>query len=922
MATQQDTFDNSDNLATLENSEVSGGVLQASTVANCIEFDGTNNSRVVIGTFGGADPLALNGSDFTVHLWVRTDFELGSGTDNNKSFSRIIDKSNGSNSTGGYGIYIHSDRKIYMACNGTSYTHSSSIRFPEDERWHHLAFTADGALWRLYLDGVQIFQANQSKRPPSTSCPLHIGGRPSSTTQNANCRVRSAYIHNAALTPAEISRIYEYGFIPTANIVDGWELNESSGSTAASYSGSNDGTLSADAAFVSSDPFVKLWSNTISNNIGALMTSPSSIDSFSYTLANDPKNNNARVQFSSDNSTWKSSDGSVIPSGVYEFDGLDDYLDFGASFFTSAFSFSCWTKAGVDFGTSDTYIHTIASDRNKGAAGTEDGWSLYFQKSGLSAVVNIYAIVEDSGSYVFHTYEYDRFQNGKWNHVSLTWNPTGQSLNLYVNGVPLATSSTSVSGTVSSLNSSNNFYIGRRANNVQYFEGEICHPVIHQDELTASEVGGIYLNHNIPSDNLLSQYLFNGNVNDATGSNNGSAAGGAVNKTGEEYIPALGRSLDQKYSYRFDGIDDFITIADDAALDFASSSFTVSANVFLDSQNDNGGWSGIFSKLSGTAWAAGVDGYCLIFTGGGGTDISARKVEGVVADGSVSVDIEPSFTLKDHGTAYYRWTHLTMVVDRASNIMFLYQDGIKSTGNQSTSSITDPSTTVDAWIGKHLRYVNGRICNVAVWNDVRSEAEILQELENGYVDTTDANLVGYWPLNGDADDYSSNSNNGTVSGATSQVDPYRPISAAPSQQTISLSSLSLTDTVYYRIVSDSFKADNEPTTLTETTFTYTSDGGGGGDPITGPTTKTLSFASSNGDEEIIAAPDANKNIVLLGATSSVACVLKETDASGAVIAYIPAGHSKFKAPVKVASGTAVHVQGASNITLFFTQIHS
>ena len=73
MATQQDTFDNSDNLATLNNSEVSGGVLQASTVANCIEFDGTNNSRVTIGTFGGMIYITATMFNYSVNIYfIRT----------------------------------------------------------------------------------------------------------------------------------------------------------------------------------------------------------------------------------------------------------------------------------------------------------------------------------------------------------------------------------------------------------------------------------------------------------------------------------------------------------------------------------------------------------------------------------------------------------------------------------------------------------------------------------------------------------------------------------------------------------------------------------------------------------------------------------------------------------------------------------
>ena len=40
----------------------------------------------------------------------------------------------------------------------------------------------------------------------------------------------------------------------------------------------------------------------------------------------------------------------------------------------------------------------------------------------------------------------------------------------------------------------------------------------------------------------------------------------------------------------------------------------------------------------------------------------------------------------------------------------------------------------------------GQISNVAIYNDARTAAEILEDYKSGYVDLTDPNLVAYYPM--------------------------------------------------------------------------------------------------------------------------------------------------------------------------------
>jgi hypothetical protein len=103
---------------------------------------------------------------------------------------------------------------------------------------------------------------------------------------------------------------------------------------------------------------------------------------------------------------------------------------------------------------------------------------------------------------------------------------------------------------------------------------------------------------------------------------------------------------------------------------------------------------------------------------------------------------------------------------------------------------------------------NGQIANVAIYNDVRTPSEIQTDFLNGYVDTTDANLVSYYPLAGE---FSSGvykdvagSNNGSCSAGTTCPtvikDIYRPQPQEPAQVTLDLTTgfATSSEQFYYR----------------------------------------------------------------------------------------------------------------------------
>jgi hypothetical protein len=107
------------------------------------------------------------------------------------------------------------------------------------------------------------------------------------------------------------------------------------------------------------------------------------------------------------------------------------------------------------------------------------------------------------------------------------------------------------------------------------------------------------------------------------------------------------------------------------------------------------------------------------------------------------------------------WHHVVVTYSSA-NVMSFYVDGQAAGSSTQTGTWTQ---TVNRYIGNRDSgdtWFNGSIANVQIYNtslDVRQIQALYQEGIGG-APIQLQNLVGWWPLNGDANDYSGNNNNG------------------------------------------------------------------------------------------------------------------------------------------------------------------
>jgi len=185
-----------------------------------------------------------------------------------------------------------------------------------------------------------------------------------------------------------------------------------------------------------------------------------------------------------------------------------------------------------------------------------------------------------------------------------------------------------------------------------------------------------------------------------------------------------------------------ITDASQTGLDITGD-ITIEAWIKLES--DSSSYS-IVSKQDGSE-----NGYALTYQGGS----NDRFVFGVSGTNKLSYTTLSTET----------WYHIASVYDASAGTNDIYVNGVALTRMTGLpTSITD--TTADFKFGKSTYdgYFDGLIDEVRVWNDIRTVTEIADNYERELVGN-EANLQGYWRLNNNYLDETSNNNDLTASGS-------------------------------------------------------------------------------------------------------------------------------------------------------------
>lgn len=155
------------------------------------------------------------------------------------------------------------------------------------------------------------------------------------------------------------------------------------------------------------------------------------------------------------------------------------------------------------------------------------------------------------------------------------------------------------------------------------------------------------------------------------------------------------------------------------------------------------------------------------------------------SDGKVSIDNSDDGTSNaGHYVGYTTdeaqistgvWTHIAASFDVASEVGIIYINGesVAATKNGSMGS-TLVNGSANFQIGSYeppLNFFDGLIDEVRVWNDIRTEQEILDNMNKELVGN-EAGLVGYWKFNNNAEDTTANNNDLTIANSPSYSSDY------------------------------------------------------------------------------------------------------------------------------------------------------
>jgi hypothetical protein len=201
------------------------------------------------------------------------------------------------------------------------------------------------------------------------------------------------------------------------------------------------------------------------------------------------------------------------------------------------------------------------------------------------------------------------------------------------------------------------------------------------------------------------------------------------------------------YALSFDGVDDYVDISS-SELDITSD-FTIEANIYIDNLTET--YCSIIARRNSSEYQY----QFRLFDTGSGYVLSL-----LTSGGCVNAN-----TILNAG----QWYHVVVTYDVDGNTTF-YIDG-NSDGSATSLSIS--SKNVGTYIGKQggdMHYFSGAIDEIRIWNDLRTQTEIENNM-NKELNGNETELIAYYKMNTGSGSIAyddAGNNDGTIIGATWQ----------------------------------------------------------------------------------------------------------------------------------------------------------
>ncbi|MGC8586862.1 MAG: LamG domain-containing protein [Candidatus Micrarchaeia archaeon] len=404
-------------------------------------------------------------------------------------------------------------------------------------------------------------------------------------------------------------------------------------------------------------------------------------------------------------------------------------------------------------------------------------------------VLGIYSGQTCSDSWADHRCAGPLVDNGQWNFIGFTY-ASGTNTIVYVNGIPYVGSGTGTPNVQTGVGTIANIGGGNSGAN---FTGSIANVQIYNTTLTPQEVSQLYYEGisapPISNSGLVGWWPLNGNANDYSGFNNN----GALNSV--QFLALQNYSRDSIFYAPLPTKVSPIpgVLACDTPSQCSSSSPKLYlgrmplelTNALFQTANFNGNQNSyvnvgnsqllnIFKSLTVTAWVnAHSNSTAAIYE----QDGCNAQYELFIEGGYVKMRVTTSTGFVDTGGDAPLPTNQWVFVAGTFNITNagIYTDGDFKGSVPVGNTLTAHSGGygyIGELVGGCTNYdLNGNLSNVQIYNTSLSGSQIRQLYKEGIngVPLPNADLVAWWPLDGNSNDYSGNGNNGT---AYSMTYPY------------------------------------------------------------------------------------------------------------------------------------------------------
>lgn len=623
--------------------------------------------------------LNLGTSQFTIEAWAKW---ADNGTQ-----QAIVTKGSGTGNPVGYRLMVSPTGNIIANIGDfTNSANAITVKNYPANTWHHLVMVNLGSSLAIYVDSNLAQQTSSNVTNIDNAYSFNIGRQEESDTYYFNGQIDNVRVYNRALTANEIKLNHN-----NSSALQFSSMSSGSGNTAPPGAASQEYCVPGDSSPCS--PPVAEWN--MDENTGSLV--------------NDSSGNNNTGTFGIGDSSPSWTIGKY--SSGLNFDGVNDYVDMGNGSSLNNLTdltISAWINIG---NTSPSYRSGIVSRRN----GINGG--LNFDVSGA---------IEEGGGRQIEIFEgggggiqgATKLSFNTWYHVAAVMQ--GTSVKLYVNG------SLDGSGTTSwTWDSSTPVYIGNIGNINNYlFKGRIDQVKIYNYARTPTQIAWDY-NKGKPVawwkfDECQGSTAFDSSGIGNTGSIN-IGTSGSQNSLGTCSIGTSaawtnGASGKLNSSLNFDGVDDYVNIADttNSYLDIGQPGMTISA------------WIKPKTLSSGEHTIVGKNSPYLLWVSSYNGNYYIRSALYKNSDWNVAFSA-------DHSISIGVWQHVVVTYDGA--IRKIYINGIQSgnTDTQISGNIDVSNSSLTIGQDFDSRYFDGQIDDVRLYNYALTPYQIKTLFNNGAV---------------------------------------------------------------------------------------------------------------------------------------------------------------------------------------------